>query len=116
MLLEVGFRNESILNRKQFLYEWSQQEYIKPYSFIKIKPGRYKVRLLFFETTYPGTNSPSETQVEFEITTQIAKMAQSNINLHKRNSGFTYQCSKNSPKGLNSLEDVEDIDALRELL
>lgn len=83
---------------------------------LKLKPGRYNVRLLFFETTYPGTNSPSETQVELEITTQIAKMAQSNINLHKRNSGFTYQCSKNSPKRIEFSEDIENIDAIRELL
>ncbi len=79
---------------------------------LKLNPGRYKARLLFFGKVYPGNHAPSETIMDFEVNKKgIAPTKSQPIIPAENKSGIIFTLkNKNNKQKIIHLEAAESFD------
>lgn len=83
---------------------------------LRLRPGLYRARLLFFETVYPGSRAPSEVIGGFEVTDTVAKASTVTIDLSTASPNYSFKSEKDKPCKIDFQNNFEAGDAIKMLL
>ena len=89
-------QKEKHLNTTKSYYRSGRQEaQVDLVRSLRLKPGQYKVRLLIFQTIYPGSAHPTEVFGAFEITTTEAKTSIVDVDLGVTTDNYSHKSNGN---------------------
>ena len=83
---------------------------------LSLKPGKYKTRLLIFETVYPGSASPTEVLAGFEVTASDAEASVVDIDLSSKAKQYSFKSHDDSPTNIQYTEGLDDAKGIELLL
>lgn len=83
---------------------------------LSLKPGKYKTRLLVFETVFPGAARPVEILAGFEITATNAESSIIDIDLSNETQEYSYKVSNGKPCNVEFSEALTRADGVKMLL
>lgn len=83
---------------------------------LRLKPGDYKVRLLIFETVFPGKRNPTEVLGGFSVDKSTATANLVDIDLNSITSNYSFKSEKDSVRHIEFLDDFENGEGIRVLL
>lgn len=83
---------------------------------LRLKPGAYKVRLLIFETVFPGRHAPTEVLSGLTVTDATAQGSVGDIKLDTHSLNYSFRSKKDRPCDIEFVDDFESGSAIRTLL